>query len=215
MNPQPPSLTRRIHKPSIMQGNLDTYPIVDLLQFLQGMRKQFHLLIEQFESREPAGIYFSAGRPVHAYFPPLEGEEALMSLLTWERGRFLVIDDAVPERQTIDAELQHLLLEGTRRLDETRRYVSHKPHANSIPVPRAVLNNQSDDLLLTLREWRILAAIDGRRTALDLSLLLACDLGKIQLALINLHASELISYDNHQLSERRARIASQSAGHSG
>jgi Domain of unknown function (DUF4388) len=202
------SLSRRTYTQRLMHGHLEDYPIADLLQFFQGVRKQFHLLIERTEPRESAGIYFAAGRPVHAYLSPLEGEEALISLMTWECGRFLVIDDAVSERQTIDSELQSLLLEGARRLDDSRRFVAHKPKATSIPVPSASLNEQSDDLLLTLREWRLLAAIDGRRTVHELSLLLACDLSHIQTAIVNLLASDLIRLDHQQAPERGSRMVS-------
>jgi len=208
MTHQATSLSRRNYPQRLMHGHLEDYPIADLLQFFQGVRKQFHLLIERAEPRESAGIYFAAGRPVHAYLPPLEGDEALISLMTWERGRFLVIDDAVSERQTMDSELHSLLLEGTRRLDESRRYVEHKPKATSIPVPRASLNDQSDDLLLTLKEWRLLAAIDGRRTVQDLSLLLACDLSHIQMGLVNLLASDLICLDSQKRLERGSQIVS-------
>ena len=208
MTNQTTSLTRRNNPQRLMNGHLEDYPIADLLQFFQGVRKQFHLLVERTDPRESAGIYFAAGRPVHAYLPPLEGEEALISLMTWERGRFLVIDDAVSERQTIETELHSLLLEGARRIDDSRRYVAHKPKATSIPVPSASLNDQSDDLLLTLREWRLLAAIDGRRTVQDLSFLLACDLSHIQTALVNLIASDLIRLDSQQPLERGSRMVS-------
>ena len=206
MTNQTTSLTRRHNPQRLMNGHLEDYPIADLLQFFQGVRKPFHLMVERSEPRASAGIYFAAGRPVHAYLPPLEGEEALISLMTWEGGRFLVIDDAVAERQTIECELHSLLLEGARRLDDSRRFVAHKPKATSIPFPSASLNDQSDDLLLTLREWRLLAAIDGRRTVQDLSLLLACDLNNIQTGLVNLLASNLIRLESQKPLERVSKI---------
>ncbi len=175
-----------------MSGQLADYPLPELLQFLQGMRKRVHLLVERAEPRQSAGIYFHAGRPIHAYLPPLEGDDAVLALLSWGQGRFLLIEDAVPERETVASELQALLLEGLRRLDESTRSLPVCPRPESIPQPRTSFAAGSDDLLLTLREWRLLAAVDGSRSVSDLGHILGRDVAEIQRALANLAASGLI-----------------------
>lgn len=186
------SANRRGGPQRIMSGQLEDYPLPELLQFLHSMRKRVHLLVERSEPRQSAGIYFSSGRPVHAYLPPLEGDDAVLALLAWNRGRFLLIDDAVPERETVVSGLQTLLLEGLRRLDESSRHLPCIPRADSVPAPRTSFDADSDELLLTLREWRLLAAVDGRRSVSDLAHSLGRDLAEIQCALANLAASGLI-----------------------
>ncbi len=186
------SSNRRSGPQGIMSGQIEDYPLPELLQFLQGMRKRVHLLVERSVPRQSAGVYFSAGRPVHAYLPPLEGDDAILALLGWQHGRFLLIDDAVPERETIDSDLQALLLEGLRRLDESSRNLPCIPRADHVPVPRSSFDAESEDLLLTLREWRLLAAVDGKRSIHDLAHVLGRDLKEIQRAVANLAASGLI-----------------------
>jgi Domain of unknown function (DUF4388) len=186
------SATRRHGPPRIMNGQLEAYPLTDLLQFLQSMRKRVHLLVERADPRQSGGIYFAGGRPVHAYLPPMDGDEAVMELLTWTSGRFLLIDDAVPERETVASDLQSLLLEGLRRMDESTRHLPCFPLPDTIPTPRSVLDPAAEDQLLTLREWRLLAAVDGRRSTTDLAHLLAREVSEIQRGLANLAASGLI-----------------------
>jgi hypothetical protein len=175
-----------------MSGQIEDYPLPELLQFLQGMRKRVHLLLERTEPRLSGGVYFAAGRPVHAYLPPLEGDDAVLELLAWDGGRFLLIDDAVPERETVTSDLRTLLLEGMRRLDESSRHLPCFPLPDMVPKPRTALDPASDDQLLTLREWRLLAAVDGRRSTTELAHLLGRDVGEIQRGLANLAASGLI-----------------------
>lgn len=186
------SATRRSVPPRIMNGQLEAYPLTDLVQFLQSMRKRVHLMLERPEPRQSGGIYFANGRPVHAYLPPLDGDEAMLELLTWQGGRFLLIDDAVPERETVHADLQALLLESMRRLDESSRTLPCFPLPDTVPTPRNVLDPAAEDQLLTLREWRLLAAVDGRRSTTDLAHLLGRAVPEIQRGLANLAASGLI-----------------------
>jgi len=186
------SANRRNGPPRIMNGQLEAYPLTDLLQFLQSVRKRVHVLVERTLPRQSGGIYFAGGRPVHAYLPPTEGDEALLELLTWQSGRFLLIDDAVPERESVVSDLQSLLLEGMRRMDESSRHLPCFPLPDTVPTPRTVLDPACEDQLLTLREWRLLAAVDGRRSTTDLAHLLGRNVPEIQAGLANLAASGLV-----------------------
>ena len=192
MNDGGTSVIRRSGPQRIMSGILEDYPLPELLQFLRGMRKRVHLLIERSQPQQSAGIYFSAGRPIHAYLPPLTGDEAVLALLTWDHGRFMLIDDAVPEQESVKSDLQTLLLEGMRRLDESSRHLPIIPRPEMIPEPRTQFDSATDELLLTLREWRLLAAVDGRRTVTDLAHALHRAVPEVQRDLCNLSASGLV-----------------------
>jgi hypothetical protein len=186
------SANRRAGAPRMMNGQLEAYPLADLVQFLQSTRKRVHLMLERGEPRQSGGIYFVGGRPVHAYLPPLDGDEAMLELLAWRNGRFLLIDDAAPERETVCGDLQALLLESMRRLDESSRHLPCFPLPDTVPTPRTVMDAAGEDQLLTLREWRLLAAVDGRRSTTDLAHLLRREVPEIQRGLANLAASGLV-----------------------
>lgn len=179
--------------PAIMQGQLEDYPLPELLRFLQGLRRPVHLLVEQRAQRQSAGIYLAAGRMVHAYFPPYEGDEAVLALLAWHSGRFLVLGDASPERTTVTSDLQPLLLESMRRLDEDTRVWSREQTLDSIPLP-IWDPEQSDDLLLTVREWRLLSQIDGHRTVAALAASSKRDAQEVRRTLLALVDAGLVAF---------------------
>jgi Domain of unknown function (DUF4388) len=148
----------------IMQGQLEDYPLSELLQFLATLGKRVHLLLERLHPHAAGGIYIQAGQVIHAYCPPDNGEEAFYALLSWEVGRFLVIDNATSDTHTIQCELRTLLLEGMRRLDETETRVISRLQPDTIPLPRETFSEGDDHLVFSLRAWRVLAAVDGRRS---------------------------------------------------
>jgi len=61
------------------------------------------------------------GNIVHAGFRELSGENALYHLLSWKDGEFEVEMDVKTQEKTISASVEHLLLEGMKRLDEANK----------------------------------------------------------------------------------------------
>jgi Domain of unknown function (DUF4388) len=146
-----------------IQGDLSEYPIPDLLQFMHSTRKGGQLVLEG-AAAVPAGIYFSEGQVVHAYCPPRKGVQALYQLLSWQEGRFAFLKNVAPAERTIFDDLQNLLLEGLRRLDEYRALADRLPPPGTILHLARTEDRSTDDLRLTRREWRVLAQVNGRRT---------------------------------------------------
>jgi hypothetical protein len=148
---------------AIIQGDLAEYAIPDLLQFLHASRKAGQLVLES-RSAAPAGVFFAEGELVHAYCPPRKGVPALYQLLSWQEGRFAFLKNVAPAERTIFVDLQNLLLDGLRRLDEYRLI------AGRLPPPGTVLHlgrteaGARADIRLTRAEWEVLAHVNGRRT---------------------------------------------------
>jgi hypothetical protein len=157
----------RLRTTAIMQGDLRDHALPDLLQFLQAMRKKGQLLIEGGESRQSASVYFSAGRVVHACCPPEQGEQAVYRLLHWRHGRFIFLAGAAPEQETIHTDLRNLLLEGMRLIDEIPDPLSQLPAADTVlHCERDAL--RLDQVRVNLRQWKLYASVNGRRTIHDL-----------------------------------------------
>jgi hypothetical protein len=145
-----------------IQGDLAEYAIPDLLQFMHASRKAGQLVLEG-AAAAPAGIYFANGEVVHAYCPPRQGVPALYQLLGWQEGRFAFLKNVAPAERTIFDDLQNLLLDGLRRLDELRVFAKHLPAGGTI-LHLARTEGAADALRLTRREWTVLAQVNGRRT---------------------------------------------------
>jgi hypothetical protein len=148
---------------AVMQGDLAECSVPDLLQFLGGTRKQGQLLIESKLLRKPAGVYFLDGQVVHAYCPPREGVSAVYQLLKWREGRFAFLKDVTPVQRTIHADLQNLLLEGLRQIDEFNALRDQLPGAETILYLERD-STKTDEIRMTQPEWKMLSLVNSRRT---------------------------------------------------
>ncbi|MBI5875370.1 MAG: DUF4388 domain-containing protein [Deltaproteobacteria bacterium] len=102
-----------------IKGRLRDMSLVDVIQVLNLGRRTAAVNIG---SDEGAGkIFVENGNIVHAGFRELSGENALYHLLSWKDGEFEVEMDVKPGAKTISANVERLLLEGMKRLDETNK----------------------------------------------------------------------------------------------
>lgn len=145
-----------------MQGDLGEYALPDLLQFIHATRKQGQLVLERGAAAS-AGVYFAQGEVVHAYCPPRVGVPAFHQILTWEEGRFAFLKNAAPAQRTIHDDLQNLLLDGLRRLDEVRALSERLPARETV-LHLAPPEAQRAEIRLTRSEWTLLSLVNGRRT---------------------------------------------------
>ncbi len=97
----------------------------------------------------------------------LKTEESIYDIFTWEAGDFEFFDDQLPEETMIRMALdvQGLVLEGTRRLDEWVRIRELVPSPQCVPV--SIVDLQA--LELEERDLAILEWIDDDRTVEEIS----------------------------------------------
>ena len=71
-----------------------------------------------FRSGESYGfVYIQHGGVLHAMCGVNEGEEAVYLMLSWPGGSFLLDEDILPHKRTVNLSWEQLLLEGARRAD--------------------------------------------------------------------------------------------------
>lgn len=103
-----------------MAGSLERVPALEVLQGFE-----FHAKTGTFHVVTPDGVEGALtiveGRPVHARFGELVGDEAVLALALLRSGQFRVLSAAEPGPPTIRGSLTELLLEANRRLDERAR----------------------------------------------------------------------------------------------
>lgn len=108
-------------------GKISALQPQELLQSLQVNRKTGVLRIEtQFGQGE---IYFDEGNAVHATFAGIDGEEAVFLLFALEDGTFDYRAGVKATMKTISSNMSSLLLEGLRRMDETRAILAVRDQA--------------------------------------------------------------------------------------
>lgn len=99
-------------------------------------------------------------------FLKVQVSEVIFNSLSWEDGRFAFYDDVghPPDVITIDMNLQNLIMEGVRRIDERGRlneqFPDHDMLVQALTNPEWVKSNMS----LTPEEWSVFFLVDGRRS---------------------------------------------------
>ena len=90
------------------------------MQTLSHSRKTARIEVRRGDG-EQAVVFTDAGRMVHAIAGDLLGEEAVYRIISWEDdGGFVVHPEAEAPAPTIHVATDAVLMEGCRRLDESR-----------------------------------------------------------------------------------------------
>ena len=146
-------------------GRISDMPVVDLIQTIEISRKS-GLIYFTGEASKQAAIYFRDGKVIDAEAGPLQGEDAVYRLLTWNDGEFEVVFRTVRRRDVITVSSQALLMEGMRRLDEWGRLTEQLPSLDTrFEVDARELTNRLGEI--PDEHNAILRLFDTRRTVLE------------------------------------------------
>jgi CheY-like chemotaxis protein len=142
-------------------GQVVDLQLVDIIQM--GCLGRFTMSLSVSKGNEEGLIYFQNGEIAHAELGDLEGKEALFSMLEWDEGRFDSQMGISPPKQTITDRWEHLLLEGTRRLDEAGTTETRDSTVLLQEVEKAFedLDKEANRKALLESLLRILSSIDG------------------------------------------------------
>jgi hypothetical protein len=93
-------------------------------------------------------------------------EDVVFTMLGWSEGYFIFEEcapDSIPRETDLRISVEHLLLEGARRIDEWSRIQGRVAHLGVIPRLAPPVSNEAGSLSLTPFEWRVMSAADGER----------------------------------------------------
>ena len=99
------------------RGDLTEIPVAAVLQVLAEGRKNGVLSI--MAPDDTARCWFLDGRPVHAETGTQEGMAAALELCEFYEGRFVFFSDTTPPERSLDLSATELLIEASRRQDES------------------------------------------------------------------------------------------------
>jgi two-component system chemotaxis response regulator CheY len=102
-----------------LSGSLKVVPLPELVQTLKSTAKTG--LLRLTRGPETAELAFDGGELRHASVGTSVGEEAFYRLMVWEEGKFTFDPKVSTEKTTIHRPTMTILLDGMRRLDESRR----------------------------------------------------------------------------------------------
>lgn len=173
------------------EGDVSALPIPELLQFLHISGKDGVLVVSDDGGRPRAVVHYVGTSIVHATCDGIIGREAVFAAVAFSTGRFeFYAGTPTQVERTIEENVQNLILEGLRRIDE----LSHV--AGLLPGDDAPLfvapEPPHDDIRLTAREWSILSLVNGKRTVRQIIDASRRDEQDVRAVLIGLLTADLI-----------------------
>ncbi len=96
-------------------------------------------------------------------------ETRMFEILSWKRGRFRFEEGEESLSDILSFDIQDILLESSRRLDEWEEISKKIPSYSLVPfLSEKWLNEGASSLDLSPLEWKILSLTDGRRSIEDI-----------------------------------------------
>jgi hypothetical protein len=100
-----------------IKGKLKDMGLVDIIQIFHMQRKTAAIRVGS--DMGLGTVYIRDGKVVHANYRDLNGEDAFYHLIGWGDGEFDVETNVASPATSIYADVEQLLLEGAKRLDES------------------------------------------------------------------------------------------------
>jgi hypothetical protein len=134
-------------------------------------------------------------------------EEVVFTMLGWSEGYFVFEEcppEAIPRETDLRISVEHLLLEGARRIDEWSRIQGRVAHVGVIPRLAPPVTEEAGTLTLTPFEWRVVSAADGERDLRDIALALGEPEFDVARALFGLASAGVVSLRDPAAESARA-----------
>jgi DNA-binding response OmpR family regulator len=141
------------------QGTLRDLHIADIIQLkcISGATSAVEIIGPRGEK---ARVFFENGQVLHATAPGREGLAAFNEIVSWKGGTISEVSDAPPDTRTIDLDWQVLLMEATRKLDESTAVRKPKSAAARAAKPKVLVIDDSLMLLSFVQEVLVEANFD-------------------------------------------------------
>lgn len=173
------------------EGDIGAVPVPELLQFLHISGKDGVLVITDAAGKPRAVVHYWKATIVHAVCDGIVGREAVFAAIGFSTGRFeFFAGTASRVERTIDDNVQNLILEGLRRIDELSHVTNLLPRDDEplfvSPEP------PHDDIRLTAKEWRVLSLVNGKRNLRQIIDASAREESDVRAILVGLLTADLI-----------------------
>ena len=134
-------------------------------------------------------------------------DDVVFTMLGWSEGYFIFEEcppESIPRETDLRISVEHLLLEGARRIDEWSRIQSRIAHLGVVPRLAPPISDEPGSLSLLPFEWRVLAAADGERDVQAIALSLGEPEFDVARALFGLASAGVIGLRDPALETARA-----------
>ena len=152
----------RIGNMLLRQGKIDVPTLERILTKHKGVGQRFGQVLLMENILTP---------PELASFLKIQVSEVIFDTFDWRQGSFSFYDRIPPPETavTLEMDIQNLIMEGVRRIDERGRLSEVFPDLNMIAEAVANPERIKQSVTLTREEWQVLFLVDGRRSLSEIS----------------------------------------------
>ena len=131
-------------------GQLDNFALIDIIQMGCLAQRDGRLIIRS--GRRRAEVILSRGKIIHAATNGQVGEEALLEVLSWEKGEFQFgsAGNGIQPNPTIQGGWEQVLMDAVRKRDELKSAGLNEPIRRPLPNDRS----SADGLLTQIEQER-------------------------------------------------------------
>jgi len=141
-----------------MQGRLEDFSVIDLIQTLEEGSKSAVLLMKR--NGIDARIYFNEGQIVKAEYSRFENLAAILNLVGWIRGDFIIKPIEQEIEKDIELNNQQILFEAVKRIDTRAELLKQLPTIDGV----LLISPDTDINTLTIEDSRYLKFFQGGNT---------------------------------------------------
>ena len=173
------------------EGDISVLPVPELLQFINISGRDGVLVITDAAGKARAVIHYQQSAILHANCDGIVGREAVFAAIAFSSGHFeFFAGTSTHLERTVDDNVQNLILEGLRRMDELSHVTNLLPGDDHplfvAPEP------PDDDIRLTAKEWRILSLVNGKRSVQQIVEASHREPSEVRAVLVGLLTADLI-----------------------
>jgi hypothetical protein len=150
-----------------MNGKLEDYSLLDLIQILSANKKTG--ILNLFRSREEGKVWFQDGNIHNAAYRTFGPVEAILKLISWTEGDFMISFDEEKYDKVIEADTQEILLMAIQHIDDRNRMLETLPHHTELLLisPEVDMEKMSEEKVNFLRYFHGGNTIAGYLDAFD------------------------------------------------
>lgn len=151
----------RIGNMLLRQGKLDVPTLERVLTKHRGANQRIGQILLTEQLLRPDEL---------ASFLKIQVSEVIFDTFDWRKGLFSFFDKVPPPETavTLEMDIQNLIMEGVRRIDERGRLSEVFPDLNLVAEAVANPERIKQSVTLTREEWQVLFLVDGRRSLAEI-----------------------------------------------
>jgi hypothetical protein len=151
-----------------LKGSLDSVNLADIMQLVSNSRQSGRFVLTR-DGGNTGYIILKNGEMIHSEVENFIGEDAVFTLIAWDKGEFVFEKGDFDAETTIKRSVTSLLMEAARRIDEWKLLRKKIGSIDAVPEFNEINRQERRKISLSTLEWLVISKIDGIQSISQIS----------------------------------------------